>query len=236
MVPQGWASLLDFGRAPSQWFGQMSPLFARFRRFFRQIGLVVARRRGARIASVADLGEFAATRAAFVSQKTLYGYVQTRMGMEYAKAFQEKAFAQSLNIAKMHVFAACLSDLVVYSVAVALAGNRFDDETRRAVARHCFRYAIDKNAEFAPGLHWATEAVEEFDARLDDTIWAVGALRPENFTRSPRALVRWSPIAPELKRHDTAIVENSIKFAWLSVRDEFQRRLDRDAVASVVAR
>ena len=213
----------------------MYRVLASARRFLSQIGILRGRRSAGRISTIADLGEFAATRAAFVSQKTLFGYVQTRMGMEYSKAFQEKVFAKSLNIAKMHVFAACLSDLVIYTVAEALAGVRVDDETRRTVARDCFRSAIDENVEYAPTLHWASDAVDEFDARLADTIWDAGALMPENFTRSPLALVRWAPIAPELKRHDTEIVENSIKFAWLGVRDEFRRRLDRDALASDAA-
>ena len=214
----------------------MVSVFANARRFLSQVGILSERRSADRVSTVADLLEFAATRAAFVSQKTLYGYVQTRMGMEYSKAFQEKVFAQSLNIAKMHVFAACLSDLVIYAVAEALAGARFDDETRCAVARHCFRFAIDENAKSAPTLHWGSDAIAEFNARLADTIWNVGALMPENFTRSPLALVRWAPIAPELKRHDTEIVENSIKFTWLGVREEFRRRLDRDAIAGDATR
>lgn len=214
----------------------MHPVFASARRFFSQIGILGDWVSSGRISTVADLCEFTATRAAFVSQKTLYCYVQTRMGMEYAKAFQEKVFAQSLNIAKMHVFAACLSDLVIYAVAEALAGARFEDETRNAVARHCFRSAIDENLKFAPTLHWASDAIEEFDARLADTIWDAGALMPENFTRSPLALVRWAPIAPQLKRHDTEIVENSIKFTWLGVREDFRRRLDRDAIADDATR
>ncbi|NJM91372.1 MAG: hypothetical protein HC861_00650 [Rhodospirillaceae bacterium] len=211
-------------------------VFANARRFFSEIGILGDRLTAGRISTIADLREFVATRAAFVSQKTLFGYVQTRMGMEYSKAFQEKVFAQSLNIAKMHVFAACLSDLVIYTVAEALAGDQVDDGTRCAVARHCFRVAIDENMAFAPTLHWASDAVGEFDTRLADTIWHSGALTPENFTRSPLALVRWAPIAPELKRHDTEIVENSIKFAWLGVREDFRRRLDRDAVADDATR
>lgn len=214
----------------------MYRVFASARRFLSQIGILSHRRYATRISSVDDLREFTATRAAFVSQKTLFGYVQTRMGMEYSKAFQEKVFAKSLNIAKMHVFAACLSDLVIYAVAEALAGARFDDETRCAIARHCFRSAIEENMEFAPTLHWASDAIGEFDVRLGDTIWDAGALMPENFTRSPLALVRWAPIAPELKRHDTEIVENSIKFTWLGVREDFRRRLDRDAIAGDVTR
>lgn len=214
----------------------MHQVFADVRRLFSRIGIFGDRPPVGRISTIADLREFASTRAAFVSQKTLYGYVQTRMGMEYSKAFQEKVFAESLNIAKMHVFAACLSDLVIYAVAEALAGASFDDETRCAVARHCFRSAINENMKSAPTLHWASDAIEEFDARLVDTIWNAGALMPDNFTRSPLALVRWAPIAPELKRHDTEIVENSIKFTWLNVREDFRRRLDRDAIANDVTR
>jgi hypothetical protein len=214
----------------------MYRVFASAKKFFSQIGILGGRPSAGRISTVADLCEFAATRAAFVSQKTLYGYVQTRMGMEYSKAFQKEVFAKSLNIAKMHVFAACLSDIVIYAVAEALAAAPFNDEIRCTVARHCFRSAINENMKFAPTLHWASDAIEEFDARLADTIWNVGALMPGNFTRSPLALVRWAPIAPELKRHDTEIVENSIKFTWLGVREDFRKRLDRDAIASDVTR
>jgi len=204
------------------------------RKFFSDLGIAGGRRHTGKIGTIAQLLEFAETQAAFVSQKTLFGYVQTRMGMEYSKAFQEAFFAKSLNIAKMHVFAACLSDLTIYIVAEAMAGMKFDDATRCVVARDCFRVAIDNNSNFAPTLHWAADAAKEFDTRLAGTNWEVGARDPENFTRSPQALVRWAPIAPELKRHDTEIVENSVKFTWLGVREEFRRRIDRESVAADV--
>lgn len=213
----------------------MYKALAKAKEFLSTIGIHTNRLYAGKISTVAQLGDFIATRAAFVSQKTLYGYVQTRMGMEYARNFQDDVFLASLNIAKMHVFAACLSDLTIYTVAEALAGIRTSHETSRAIARHCFRSAIEENMKFAPTKRWAPDAISEFEERLKDTIWEFGALKPENFTRSPRALVRWSPIAPELKQHDTEIVENSIKFAWLDVREDFRRRVDRQAIASEAA-
>ena len=72
--------------------------------------------------SVAALEEFLASRSAYVAQKTLYGYVKTRMGTRFAIMFDDKQIIASLNIARFHVFAACLSDLTVYAVAVALHG------------------------------------------------------------------------------------------------------------------
>ncbi len=205
----------------------MPEFLAKARGFLNTIGIHLGGRARGKISTVAALGEFIATRAAFVAQKTLYGYVQTRMGMEYARMFQEPAFVQSLNIAKMHVFAACLSDLTIYTVAETIA-----EAHAPAIARRCFGLAINANVKFAPTAHWAQDAIREFDARLNGTDWQFGALMPENFTRSPLALVRWSPIAPALKRHDTEIVENSIKFAWLEVREEFRRRIDRAAIGN----
>jgi hypothetical protein len=109
------------------------------------IGFRPGGRHRGKISTIEQLGDFIATRAAFVSQKTLYGYVQTRMGMNYAKNFQDEVFLASLNIAKMHVFAACLSDLAIYAVAEATAGAHISHETCRDIARQCFRSAIEEN-------------------------------------------------------------------------------------------
>ena len=49
---------------------------------------------------------------------------------------------------------------------------------------------------------------------------------------SPAALVRWAPIADKLKKFDSEIVENSVKFAWRDIREQFNKRLDAAAVAA----
>ena len=97
----------------------MHQVFAIAKDFLNNIGFRPGGRHRGKISTIAQLCDFIATRAAFVSQKKLYGYVQTRMGMDYAKNFQDEVFLASLNIAKMHVFAACLSDLAIYAVAEA---------------------------------------------------------------------------------------------------------------------
>jgi hypothetical protein len=160
----------------------------------------------------------------------MYGYIQTRMGMQYPIMFQDKDFVKSMNIAKMHIFEACLSDLTIYAIAEATSGSDISNEDRSELAMHCYRSAIEANVQHAPTEHWAGTVIRDFEKRLTGTDWQMGALRPENFTRSPLALVRWSPIAPELKRHDTPIIENSIKFAWIEVREEYRQLLDRPAI------
>ena len=79
------------------------------------------------------------------------------------------------------------------------------------------------------------EAIAAFERRLAFWDWQDGPSGPDIFTESPAALVRWSPIAPELKKYDREIVENSIRYAWREVRVRLLARLDADAVAREVA-
>jgi hypothetical protein len=199
-------------------------------------GLLSMRRDTSPIDSVAALEGFVTTRSTFIAQKTLYGYVKTRMGIRYPAMFEDKNIIASLNIAKMHVFAACLSDLTIYAVAVALRGRPVGNDDRQKMARRCYTAGMRETAVGAPAEFSAQDCIDEFDRRLDGTDWQRGALQPENFSRSPAALVRWAPIADNLKKFDDEIIENSVKFAWLDVREQFNNRLDAVAVADDWAR
>ena len=184
------------------------------------------------IGSVAALEHFVSTRSAYVAQKTLYGYVKTRMGTRYVAMFEDKTMIASLNIAKMYVFAACLSDLSIYAVATAAFGHAVPNDSSQALARRCYMAGLRDNSAGAPADFAVQECIDAFNRRLSETDWQRGARLPENFTQSPAALARWAPIADSLKKHDTEIIENSVKFTWRDIREQFNKRLD---AASVVA-
>jgi len=186
--------------------------------------------------SVAALEEFLASRSAYVAQKTLYGYVKTRMGTRFAIMFDDKQIIASLNIARFHVFAACLSDLTVYAVAVAFHGAPVGNDERAALAQRLYAEALRENAGEAPAQFSAQDCIDEFARRLGETDWQHAARQPDNFTRSPQALVRWAPIADKLKKFDSEIVENSVKYAWRDIREQFNKRLDMAAVVADWAR
>jgi hypothetical protein len=195
-------------------------------------GLLWTRRDTTPIASVAALGHFVATRSAYLAQKTLYGYVKTRMGIRYPAMFEDKNIIASLNIAKLHVFAACLSDLTVFAVATALDRLAVGNDDRQAMARRCYAAGLREIIPDTPAEFSAQDYIGEFDHRLVETDWQRGARQPENFTRSPRALFRWAPIEDKLKNFDREIVENSVKFAWRDIREQFNKRLNAAAVAA----
>jgi hypothetical protein len=199
-------------------------------------GLLRNRREKTPIDSVAALEGFVASRAAYIAQKTLFSYVKTRMGIRYPAMFANDQIIKSLDIAKMHVFAGCLSDFTIYGVAVGLHGQPLGDADREKLALHCYEAALSENAGSAPREFSAQDCIEEFKQRLVGADWSNGARQPENFTESPRALYRWAPIAVELKRFDEEIVENSIKYAWRDIREQFQMRINSDAVYADWAR
>lgn len=188
------------------------------------------RRDNAPIDSVERLERFVATRAAFVAQKCLYGYLQTRIGTRYPKVFEDSVFVESINIAKFHVFEACLSDLGIYATALASNGWPVDDETRRRLALRCFQRGMRDNDTDVPPAFSVDAAETQFLQRLGTTPWAGRALHRDNFERSPEALLKWAPIAPELKAEDEEIVRNSIRFAWRDIREQLQKRLNKDAL------
>lgn len=214
----------------------MTSLFHRFADFWS----VFSSRFGIRsdaglINSVDNLKNFVTTRSAFIAQKTLYGYVKTRMGTRYPEMFKDDLIIHSVNIAKMHYFAACLSDLTIYAVAQATVSLGADDAARRALAENVYRSALAENMaesvdEFSPD-----EAIREFQTRLSGTDWSGLALTRDNFTQSPAKLIEWAPIAEHLKNMDREIAENSVKFAWADIRRSFEKRLDADAVAEDLA-
>jgi hypothetical protein len=196
------------------------------------LGVLRNRRETAPIDNVAKLQDFVATRSAYLAQKTLYSYVKTRMGIRYPAMFEDKNIIASLNIAKLHVFAACLSDLTIYAVAIGLRGQPIGNGEREELARRCYKVALAEIIGAAPEQFSVPDYVGEFDRRLADTDWQHGALQPENFTRSSRALVRWAPIEDELKKFDSEIIENSVKYAWRDIREQYRKRINVDAIGA----
>lgn len=194
-------------------------------------GLLIRRRETGPIDSVDTLEAFVATRAAFHAQKVLFGYVKARMGIRYPAMFEDRAMIASLNIAKMNVFAACLSDLAIYAVAQASNGQPLGNDERQTLALRIYRTGLRDNAGEAPAAFSIEDAVAAFTQRLTTTDWRA-ALEPESFTESPEAVYRWAPIADNLKKFDREIIGNSVKFAWRDIREQFRKRIDADQVGA----
>ena len=169
------------------------------------------------INSKEDLKNFIQERSAHVTQTTLYGYIKTRIGSRYAMMFEDEVFLKSINLAKWNIYMAALTDCTFY----------------------VFSYLIDKkNLKQNDALEIFTQIIEneksngledklfektklEFNEKLKEVDWK--KYHQDNpFKNSGLSLLKWSPIADNLKVFDKEIVLNSIKLKWNLVENEFE--------------
>ena len=183
-----------------------------------------------RIQTIENIIEFIETRAAYVAQTSLYGYLKARMGTRYTDFFQDDGFTPSINNAKWRLYGACLTELSVFAAATAGAAGGLDDQGMEALARHCFDRAI-QNTFIEEGAEGNQGDVRKaFEHHLAQTVWPEAAKGENSFSLSPVVLLESAPIATDLKQHDVEIVTNSIRFRWRDVRSQLRRRIDDDAV------
>ena len=182
-------------------------------------------RRGEPVRDRAALQRFIDSRASFVAQTSLYGYLRTRAGMRYPELFSNDEFVKAIDAAKWQMWLACLSDLSVY--AGGLLARRTGADTAW-IAR--LMDAILDAALAASGTVHEPVRVERVRARLALCDWTAIPDDGTPFSESPRVLIECAPIVDELKQLDEEIVRNSVRFRWQQVRRELRRDLDAHAL------
>lgn len=198
----------------------LAGLTASLRRWYRRW------RRREPLRDVAALRTFLHTRSSHVAQMTLYGYLRTRAGTRFPELFDNDAFLVSLNIAKWHVWLACLSDLAAHVMGMLHRGGAPAPDARGLVLRLV--------EEILQETGTPTDAGPEFHAhaeRVRSRLMLAGV--PEDgaaFAESPDAVVYWAPIVDDLKQLDSEIVRNSVRFRWHEVQRELAHNLDPAAV------
>jgi hypothetical protein len=187
------------------------------------------------IDSPAAMARFLDSRASFVAQTSLYGYLRTRAGMRYPELFDDDPFVEGINIAKWHVWLDSLSDLAVY------AGSRVAQQAPRETARVALmmntlvRDIIANHGEPAEaGAEFPAHA-ERVRDRVARTDWLVIGKDEAAFTESPGGLVHWAPVVDALKELDEEIVRNSVRFRWQEVRRDFAQSLDVAAILGALS-
>ena len=80
-----------------------------------------------KIRDLDNLEEFIQSKAAWVSQVTLYGYLKTRMGTRYVLHFDNDEFMSSVNLAKWNIYATALQDLTFYTFSYLKINHNYED-------------------------------------------------------------------------------------------------------------
>lgn len=196
------------------------------------LGRIVSRPDTGRIDSLDRVFHFARTRSAMMTQKKLYGYLKERIGIRYPEEFARPDFAQSIRVATGHIYAAALADLTIFCISNALGESGIGEAARSEAARRCYALGLAENAGGEESAVERQDWAASFEERVGRTIWGARGDDTRHFSESPAALIRWAPIADELKKLDREIVENSLRFAWIEVRSDFLARVDPASIAA----
>jgi len=193
------------------------------------------RQRNSRIADRETLRQFLDSRASYVAQTTLYGYLRTRAGMQYPILFEDDVFVKSVNIAKWHVWLACLSDLAVFAGGLIARRGAASPDQVGPLMLAMFDAILDATGTPPDAGAEFHQHAQRVRSRLMLCNWTAVADDATPFSESGPALVHWSPIVDDLKRHDAHIVRNSIRFVWQEVRRALRRDLDAAALMASAA-
>ncbi len=179
------------------------------------------------IDDVESLADFINSRASHVAQTTLYGYLRTRAGTRFPELFENPDLLISINMAKWHVWAACVSDLSVFIGQLAHQSNINSENIQPVLSASLdiIFLQIGQPEEAGPDFQ---NSVDKTRQRINNSDWSIERDDDTIFSQSPEALYHWSPIADELKERDENIVRNSVRFRWIDIRRSTRRQLDLD--------
>ena len=169
------------------------------------------------ISSKKDLKNFIQERSAHVTQTTLYGYIKTRIGSRYAMMFEDEVFLKSINLAKWNIYMAALNDCTFYVFSYLINKKNLKQND----ALEVFMNIIENEKDNGLENKLFENAKLEFNQKLKVIDWT--KYHQDNpFKNSGLSLLKWSPIADNLKILDKEIVLNSIKLKWNLVENDFR--------------
>ena len=174
--------------------------------------------------------DFVHTRTSFISQTTLHGYLKARMGTKYRDHFTNPDFAPVIRVASIKVFASCLGDMTIYAVARLVTEGGLSQAKAEKLAIHIHDLGLKNYIKGHDKKALEKGTRTEFSARVKLTNWSDMAQEDNAFSRSREDLVKFAPVVDDFKELDSEIVQNSIKFKWNNVRQDFDKRLDSVSV------
>ena len=187
-----------------------------------------------RVSDLDSLAEFINSRASHVSQTALYGYLRTRAGTRFPELFENPDILLSINMAKWHIWLACVSDLSVFSGQSLFQSGQTDETTVQAIMPKALQQVFDEiGVPEEAGVDFAT-AREKVVQRIHSCDWSLQRDDDSVFSQSPEALYYWAPIADELKTRDEAIVKNSVRYRWIEIRRSARKLFDYEVLAQSV--
>jgi hypothetical protein len=185
-----------------------------------------------RIATLAGFADFLDRHAAMITHRSVIGYVQVKTRMPLHEIAREAPFRAAFERSRTEAYAAILADLLVVAEGVLreAAPGPLVEGLVRVYAELLARQSLP--AHRPEGWDEATAALR---ARLAAAATAPPARVAEVARRSAERVYETLPIHESLRAADAPAIRASIQFLMVSLYAEFERRLDRAALARALA-
>jgi len=170
-----------------------------------------------KIENYSDLKKFIKEQSLWVSQVTLLGYLKTRMGTQYVKAFENKDLINSINLAKEQICIISFQDLNLCLLSY-MKINNFTDLTKTSLQIH---QEIIEDTPLELSKEEIQKNINYFKQRIMHIDW-LNHFNNNPFNQSCDALFKWAPIAEELKKLDEEIVLKSMALKWNNIVNNFK--------------
>jgi hypothetical protein len=162
-------------------------------------------------------------RTAHITQDTLYGYLQTRMGTSYVNFFTDPKFSVSIDTARWNIFVIGVQDIIFYIFSYL---NKHQGYQKLEEAKKIYNAILLNEKQNGLSDDLFNSAINEFEKRFNQVQWLTFH-QSKPFDKSVHALVQWAPIADELKELDKEIVMNSMILKWNNVGRDFQKLVQK---------
>jgi hypothetical protein len=192
-------------------------------------------RRPPAIKDRASLADFLDTRAAFLTQKSIFDYVRGRSGPYFTMIIKEESFKAGLEEARWRDYPYGLSVVaeLVHGILLPLTGRPMElAATMRDLALEVFdRYPVPA----ALGADEWAEARKELAIRCDQI-----GLHPTKAAKdipvsSAKVFFDNMPIHERLREQDFELITNQLRVNVISMHRDFLKYADLPALAAAVA-
>ena len=178
----------------------------------------------------AELTEFLDRHASTITNRSVIGYCQVKTRLPLHELTCEAQFAAAFARSRAESYAAVLADLLVIA-ADLLRDEAHGDGTLKAGLAGIYR---DLLAHHGVPVHrpegWG-EVVAELETRLAFLPEPVPGRVAEVARRSAQRLYETLPIHERLRAPDQPAIMANVQFLIVGLYREFERRLDRSALA-----
>ncbi|WP_341701837.1 hypothetical protein [Ferrovibrio sp.] len=184
------------------------------------------------VASAAEFKAFVTGEAAYLAQKSVFGYCRVKTMQDYDKLMGEALFRDGVEICRWEAYAGTLADTLVLVEGFLRPA---DPAARSRLAGHIATlYPAWLGEHVPPHRSDWTDRAEAFAARFALSRTAEPA-QPAQVVRDTAALVHdIVPIADRLKRNDREVIYGDLRLHALAMHSQMLKRFDRPALVAAL--